>query len=307
MEFFRILEIDITRVGVGDCIERNLTILFLDIRGFSALSEELGSADTYRLLDALMRRLTPVVRECGGYIDKYLGDGFLAVFRGADESLCAALRLQGVIKAYNRERAGAGHKPIAIGVGVNTGPVIIGTLGDSARMDGTLIGHTVNLASRVEGLTKQYGVPIIITGATFDALRSGGRFVVRLLDWVRVVGILTPLLIYELRSQLSEVEGCPADGVGAAEVLAAAAVAAGGAGEMSASAQATEDTVRKFEHALQLYFGRQLSEALTLFDEVAVLWPNDVPTRQFRERISALLKLPSLPEGWDGMTQLTMK
>jgi class 3 adenylate cyclase len=154
-------------VALGDRATEEMTVLFADIRDSTALTETLSSEDAFVLIADFFARSARVVREHRGSIDKYLGDGFMALFpRNVEDALDAALALQDAVRALNRDAVGP---LIEIGVGLHTGPVTFGTVGDALHIDTTVVSDTVNTAKRVEGLSKRMDVPVV---ATYDVIRA---------------------------------------------------------------------------------------------------------------------------------------
>jgi class 3 adenylate cyclase len=142
----------------------NLTILFADIRAFTSLSETMGPEENFKFLNSYLSRMGPIIRANHGFIDKYLGDGIMALFPGETaDAVRAAVEMQRELYTYNRHRQRFNYKPIAIGIGVHSEKVILGIVGEQERMEGTVIGNAVNLASRLEGLTKEFGARIIVS------------------------------------------------------------------------------------------------------------------------------------------------
>jgi adenylate cyclase len=185
---------------------RQLSVLFSDIRGFTSLAERLDPEELVRLLNRYLTPMTTIVLEERGTLDKYVGDAVMALFNApldvADhpQRACrAALRMLDALAALNAELARDGLPQLAIGVGIHSGEAVVGNMGSETRFDYTAIGDTVNLASRLEGLTKQYGVAIIASGET--VAQSGSGFCFRELDQVRVRGKGQPVTIYELRQE----------------------------------------------------------------------------------------------------------
>lgn len=190
---------DITSVQLGDQIEKNMTVLFSDIRGFTSLSEELTPQQTFKFLNSYLNQMEPVIMSHNGIIDKYIGDAIMALFpTSADNAVNCANAMRDRLGEYNIDRKRAGHEPIKIGIGLNSGLVILGTIGGSERMESTVIGDAVNLASRIEGLTKKYGVPLLISEHTFYALKHPERISIRFLDRVIVKGKAQPQSVYEV-------------------------------------------------------------------------------------------------------------
>ena len=144
----------IVEVELGDNKRRNMTILFSDIRNFTTLSERMTPDENFAFINAYLERMGPVIRDHNGFIDKYIGDAIMALFESADDALRAGLGMLETLEAFNAERRAAGQTPIGIGIGINTGILMMGTIGEKHRMDGTVISDAVNLASRIESLTK---------------------------------------------------------------------------------------------------------------------------------------------------------
>jgi class 3 adenylate cyclase len=158
---------------------RNVTILFSDIRNFTAMSEELAPQQVVAFLNNYFSEMVEAVFEQGGVLDKFMGDGMLAVFGSlgdqpdhAVRAVRAALRMKALLGKINGERSVAGKPPIAIGVGIHTDDVIVGNIGSNRRLEYTVIGDGVNTTSRVETLNKQFGTTILITQTTYEAVKD---------------------------------------------------------------------------------------------------------------------------------------
>jgi len=199
-EFLESLEKhSVTDVRLGDAVRRTMTVMFADIRRFTSLSEHMNVDDNFRFLNDYLQYIEPDVYSHGGFIDKYIGDAVMALFPGgADSAVKAAVAMQQSIARYNEERGRQGLEPIQVGIGLHTGEVMLGTVGSAHRMDTTAIGDTVNLASRVENLTKSMNTPVLITGATFDALENPSQFVTRRVGEETVRGRTEALTIYDV-------------------------------------------------------------------------------------------------------------
>jgi len=188
------------RLG-GD--KRRLTVLFSDIRGFTSISERMAPDEVLRHLNQYLTEMTAVVLRNGGMLDKYVGDAVMAVFGAPietdDHALMAcrtALEMMAELESLQQDWK-SGAKPVLdIGIGINTGEMVIGNVGSPQRMDYTVIGDNVNLASRLEGVNKEFGTHIIISGATYEEVK--GEVVTKSLGETRVKGRETPVPIYEL-------------------------------------------------------------------------------------------------------------
>jgi len=177
------------RVQLGDQVQQEMSILFYDIRDFTTLSETMTPEQNFKFINSYLSRLEPVILENHGFIDKYIGDAIMALFSGnADDAVNAGVgMLQSIVK-YNQHRANSGYPPVKIGIGINTGSLMLGTIGGHSRMDSTVISDAVNLASRLENLTKTYGVSLLISYHTFASLSDPMQYKMRLIGRVKVKG-----------------------------------------------------------------------------------------------------------------------
>ncbi|MBX7058928.1 MAG: HAMP domain-containing protein [Leptospirales bacterium] len=189
----------ITEVRMGDQVRSEMSVLFSDIRDFTTLSELMTPEENFNFLNSYLRRVGPLIRNQGGIIDKYIGDAVMALFpRQADDAVHAAIAMVREVRSYNVQRQRAGYQPLKIGVGIHTGALMLGTVGEEQRMDTTVISDAVNLASRMEGLTKYYGVNILVSEETIEALQVRGDFSFRFVDQVQVKGKRDDVKIYEI-------------------------------------------------------------------------------------------------------------
>ncbi len=183
--------------------KREVSILFSDIRGFTTLSEAVSPEDLVQLLNEYLSPMTHIILEERGTLDKYIGDAIMAIFNApldvaghAAYACRSAVRMLDRLATLNAEFAKRGIPRIEIGVGINTGEAVVGNMGADMRFDYTAIGDNVNLASRLEGLTKQYGAHIIVSDATREG--AGDDFTFREIDLVRVKGKQKPVAVFEL-------------------------------------------------------------------------------------------------------------
>jgi adenylate cyclase len=190
---------------------QDVTILMSDLRGFSTLSERLGPQETCRLVRDVMECLSERIVEQGGVIVSYLGDGILAMWNApvpqkdhAARACRAALAMLEELPALNAVWEPVVGQPLRIGVGINTGPAQVGNTGSTRKFMYGPLGNTVNLASRVEGATKHFKVPVLVTGSTWAQLDNS--FVTRRLCQVRVLGIQGVVDLYELRGESASPE-----------------------------------------------------------------------------------------------------
>lgn len=189
----------INSVSLGDCCERNMTILFCDIRGFTSLSEAMSPQKNFKFINHFFSQIAPVINKHGGIIDKYIGDGIMAIFpNSADEALKASIGMLNSLAEYNKHFIENKLPAIELGLGLHTGMTMLGTVGTVARMDATVISDTVNVASRVEAMTKAFATKILITNETKCALTSLSDYKIRYIANCQVPGKSKPVTLYEI-------------------------------------------------------------------------------------------------------------
>ena len=255
-------------VDWGNQAEKKMTILFSDIRGFASMSERMSPQQCFDFINAYLSFMEPVVLSHGGFIDKYIGDSVMALFpaRG-DDALRAALGMLAELGQFNAQRAELltglpadhperrGGDNVQIGIGLNSGLLMLGVIGGSNRMEITVISDAVNLASRVETLTKTYQTPVLITQHTLNSIRHSGDFSIRFIDRVRVRGKHLAQSIYEV------FDADPAP--------------------LKAAKAASRDN---FEDALAHYHFSRLDKALALFSDCLEQTPGDTPASVYWHR-----------------------
>jgi hemerythrin len=246
----------IVDVKLGDQVERKMTIMFSDIRDFTPLSESMTPAENFEFINSYLSQMEPVISRHRGIIDKYIGDAIMALFEhGADDAVTGAIAMLDRLNYYNAGRERAGYTPIQIGIGLNTGMVMIGTVGGINRMDSTVIGDAVNLTARLEEATKTYRAPLIISQNTLYDLAAPGKYLIRFLDRIRVKGKSQPLSIYEVFDNNTE--------------------------ELR---NHKRDTLAIFEKAVAYYHMRDVSRAIPLFKQCTEIAPEDFPALIYLER-----------------------
>jgi PAS domain S-box-containing protein len=187
----------ILEVKLGDQVQKEMSVLFSDIRDFTSLSETMTPAENFQFINAYLSRMEPAITQNFGFIDKYIGDAIMALFDGsADDAVKAGIAMLEELYEYNISRNRPDCPPLQIGIGINTGSLMLGTVGGQSRMDSTVISDAVNLASRVENLTKEYGVSMLITHNTFIELND--IYDLRLIDRVTVKGKSQMVTVYEV-------------------------------------------------------------------------------------------------------------
>ena len=188
---------DVTTVSLGDASVRELTVLFADIRGFTTLSEHLSAEETFGLLNKLLSRAAPHIRAHGGFVDKYIGDAVMALFPGSPETAVHAAVAMQVAIARSRDLS-VGESPVALGVGIHVGRVMMGTIGEAERFEATVISDAVNLTARLESLTKQFGCSVLVSEEVHATLGEDLRAHTRRLGTFLVKGKAQPVTIHEV-------------------------------------------------------------------------------------------------------------
>lgn len=272
-------------VDLGDQVQREISVLFADIRGFTTMCEQLGPARTFAFVNSYLHWIEPAIHGHGGYVNAFLGDGIMALYpTSADDALHSALAMLAAVDEYNRVRERAGEPPMKIGIGLNTGSLMVGVIGGHDRMDRGVIGDAANVASRVEGMTKQYGATLLTTGGTISRLRDPSRFTIRAVDRVIPVGRAEPLTIYEVLD-----------------------------GEPEARREGKRATRGTFARGLDHWGAGEIEQALACYRECAEVCPEDAAAVLFIDRCEERLAVVSRvgrssdAEPFDAVTRLTQK
>jgi two-component system sensor histidine kinase ChiS len=264
-------------VNLGDQVQRDMAILFSDIRSFTALSEKMTPKENFDFINTYLDKVGPVIRHHKGFIDKYIGDAVMALFpNSAQDALEAALSMQKKVSEWNAERQTKGQEAIAIGIGIHWGNVMLGTIGEHERMDGTVISDAVNLASRIESLTKLYGARILISDTAWQRIANPQNYAHRIVDRVSVKGKTEPVTIIEV-------------------------FAADEPGMIKSKLR----QLQQFAEALLLYQRGLFHEAKTAFLSLAAAEPADTVPALYLQRLEKYLLAP--PKDWAGFEVLTEK
>ena len=246
----------IVNVKLGEAVQQEMSVLFSGIRGFSALSESMTPEDNFKFINAYLSRMEPAIIDNQGFIDKYIGDVIMALFSGdADNALKAGIAMLQSLADYNQHCAKSGYVPIQIGIGINTGSLTLGTVGGQSRMDGTVISDAVNLASRLENLTKKYDVSLFISHQTLARLQDPTHYSIRLIERLKVKGKSKAVAIFEVLD-----------------------------GEPPEMREVKLATKTKFEEGLLLYYRHSFREAALVFQDVLSINPKDKVAQIYLER-----------------------
>ncbi len=258
------------------------TVLFADVRSFTTITEQLGAQGTVALLNEYFTLMVDCIQHEAGMLDKFIGDAIMAAFGipvghddDADRAVRAAVAMLRTLAAWNRQRVNEGKLPVDIGVGLNTDNVVSGNIGSKKRMDYTIIGDGVNLASRLESACKQYGAHILVSEFTYKLLR--GTYYSRELDLVVVKGKTKPVAIYEILDYHSE-ETYPH----------------------------LTDALRLFKAGLAKYRKREWQAASAEFREVLGLNARDKAAQLYIERCEHFAANPPTPD-WNGVWVMDSK
>ena len=258
------------------------TVLFSDIRSFTTISEQLGPQGTVAFLNEYFTLMVDCIQREGGMLDKFIGDAIMAGFGvpvphedDVDRAVRASVAMLKALKEWNTRRAAEGKPPVDIGVGLNTDSVVSGTIGSKKRMDYTMIGDGVNLASRLESACKQYGAHILVSELTVKGLR--GTYRMREIDLVIVKGKTRPVAIYEILDYHSD-ETYPR----------------------------LSDALGYFRDGLEKYRARDFAAAAELFARVAAINPADKAAELYLGRCAQLQADPP-PADWQGVWVMDSK
>jgi adenylate cyclase len=257
-----------------------LTILFSDIRGFTTMSEALSPEKLTSFLNDYLTVMTEIILDRRGLVDKYIGDAIMAFWgaplkneRHAEDAITTAMEMIDALHQFNAKHEPLGDPPINIGIGLNTGEVTVGNMGSEKRFDYTVMGDNVNLASRLEGLSKTYGVNIIIGESTRQAVVDNKNFLIREIDRVQVKGKKNAVTIFEVVAEYYR--------------------------------DRVQKILERFERGRQAYYEGNWDTALELFNSILNDVPNDGPTKLLKERCEEFKK--ESPENWQGIYEHTHK
>jgi two-component system sensor histidine kinase ChiS len=192
---------DVIDLRLGDHAKKRMTIFFSDIRAFTELSERLTVEENFAFINSYLSRVVPIIKENGGFVDKYMGDGIMALFpgpEGPDEAIRSAIAMQAKVVEYNGHRANMGYRPISVGVGVHTGDLMLGVVGVEDRMENTVISDAVNLGSRLQAITKAFNIGLAISEQAFKELEDPGIYKYRFIGKVKVKGKAAPVSVFEI-------------------------------------------------------------------------------------------------------------
>ncbi len=275
----RIAKEGLESIKLGNAEKIHATVVFSDIRSFTDLSETMTPDESLEFLNSYLNEMGNIIAKNDGFIDKFIGDAIMAIYdhSSPDASIDTAIQMRKQLDIFNENRINKNETPIEIGIGINTGEVIVGTIGSNDRMDSTVIGDTVNLASRMEGLTKIYKCRVLICDNTLEKLENAEKYCIREIDTVKVKGKKINTTVYEIYDYEDE---------------------------------NTKELKKKINPLLikgrELYRVRKWDEAIEQFREALEASPDDIVPFIFMDRCKKYKTLPP-PDNWDGAYKLEEK
>jgi two-component system sensor histidine kinase ChiS len=278
-EFLQFLSREsILDVKLGDQVQKEMTVLFSDIRSFTTISEAMTPKQNFDFINEYLSRMGPIIRDRRGFIDKYIGDAIMALFpQKPEDAVQAAIAMQQEVSQYNQERKQKNQADIAIGIGLHTGMLMLGTVGESERMESTAIADAVNLASRLESLCKLYGAKIAISEETLSQLPHPESYKHRFLGKIQVKGKTQKVPVFEVYHADAEEQQ-----------------------------RLKQDTYQEFENGVTLYERQNYQEALSCFERVYTINPSDRAALFYQQRCQEILQR-NLPNTWDDVGELGRK
>ncbi len=262
----------IAEIRLGDQVQKEMTILFSDIRDFTSISENMTPKENFNFLNNYLGYMEPVIRVNNGFIDKFVGDSIMALFpENAEDAINAAIEMKIKLQEFNHIISQFGQNPITIGTGIHTGMLMLGVVGGEGRMDGTVIADAVNLTSRLEGLTKIYGASIIMSEDTLINISDPTNYNYRFLDIVQVKGKKKAVYIFEVLD-----------------------------GEHEDIKNLKTKTKPEFSKAVQSYKDKKFNVALDLFKSIQQINPNDQAVTTYMDRCKKFIE-KGYGDEWDGI------
>lgn len=268
----------ITDIQLGDQVQKEMTILFSDIRDFTAISETMTPKQNFDFLNSYLGYMEPVIRMNNGFIDKFIGDSIMALFpENSEDAINSAIEMRIKLTEFNEIMQQFGKPAINSGIGIHTGMLMLGIIGGEGRMDGTVISDAVNLTSRIEGLTKIYGSSIVITEDTLININDPSHYHFRFLDVAKVKGKKEAVYIFEI------IDGDP---------------------EPYKSLKI--ETKELYNKAIQHYKKREFKDSMEILKKIEAINPYDQVIRLYMHRCERFIQ-SGVPEHWDGVESFDYK
>jgi two-component system sensor histidine kinase ChiS len=248
LEYLYKNDTELENIKLGDHVAIEMTILFSDIRNFTTISEVLSPEHSFNFINSCIRMIDPAIRDNHGFIDKFIGDAVMALFVKPEDGLSGAIAIEKAIANFNKDRQAndVNYVPLEIGVGLHIGTVMLGVVGVESRLQVTVVSDAVNMASRLENLSKVYGTSVIISDEVYNHISNKEKFSFRALGEVPIKGKAKQAIIYEVINALPE-----------------------------DIAQKKLATLKEFEEGVKFYREGKYTEAITNFNLVLKNNPDD--------------------------------
>jgi class 3 adenylate cyclase/HAMP domain-containing protein len=280
-------------ISLGDSSPYRMSVLFSDIRSFTTLSEKIGHRDMFQFLNLYLNKMEPAIKQNMGFVDKYIGDSIMALFPdgkptkeangnsstklSGDSAIKAAIEMRKNLHTFNQEHELEGENPIEIGIGIATGDLILGIVGSETRLESTVIGETVNIASRMESLTSFYKVSIILTESTRLSTNNPNIYLHREIDTVIPKGAIKPMILYEVFE-----------------------------GESEREKSLKTKTSTFLQEGIHFYKKGEFTKAYKAFQQGRIYDPEDYIFELYTDRCSQYIKNPPIGE-WTGIWKFNQK
>ncbi|TGM07286.1 adenylate/guanylate cyclase domain-containing protein [Leptospira barantonii] len=266
---------DILDIKLGDIAEEEMSLLYNEIRTFSEFAEQMDGKENFEFINSFLGKVGPAIRERDGFIDKYFGEAFLALFPPEPEkALESAVEIQRILREFNRERIAKGKDPVRSGSGIHTGPILLGTIGEAERMESTVISSSVSVASKIGQLSKMYDSSLLITDSTLFRLTNSSKYYYRVVDRVQIREQRSVYTVLEVFNGLPET-----------------------------LIDSYMNTREEFERGILLFREKHFEEACVVFNRILEKNRADQAARVYLEKSVHNCRF-GVPENWQGVTLL---
>ncbi|TGK16635.1 adenylate/guanylate cyclase domain-containing protein [Leptospira kmetyi] len=266
---------DILDIKLGDIAEEEMSLLYNEIRTFSEFAEQMDGKENFEFINSFLGKVGPTIRERDGFIDKYFGEAFLALFPPEPEkALESAVEIQRILREFNRERIAKGKDPVRSGSGIHTGPILLGTIGEAERMESTVISSSVNVAFKIGQLSRMYDSSLLITDSTLFRLTNSSKYYYRVVDRVQIRDQRSVYTVLEVFNGLSE-----------------------------SLIDSYMNTREEFERGILLFREKHFEEACVVFNRILEKNRADQAARVYLEKSVHNCRF-GVPENWQGVTVL---
>ncbi|MBM9579326.1 adenylate/guanylate cyclase domain-containing protein [Leptospira sp. 201903070] len=266
---------DIFDIKLGDTVEEEMSLLYNEIRAFSDISEKMNGKENFEFINSFLGKVGPIIRERDGFIDKYFGEAFLALFPPEPEkALDSAIEIQRILRDFNRERIANGKDPVRSGTGIHTGPILLGTIGEAERMESTVISSSVSVVTKIGQLSRTYESSLLITDSTLFRLTNSSKYHYRVVDRIQIRDQKTVHTVLEVFNGLSE------------NLI-----------------DSYMNTREEFERGILMFREKHFEEACVVFNRILEKNRADQAARVYLEKSVHHCRF-GVPENWQGVTLL---